>query len=118
MEGDSLKKNTTHVLVGRPTVEMNNIGPTSIPEMCILHIMSMVSLQLMRNIFQACHNVYKLESEPAITDNYALRTMKFNPRLFEVKLSQRMVNVTYIEDADFFVVTEGETARWVNFRSG
>ncbi|KAI0217109.1 hypothetical protein LSAT2_030982 [Lamellibrachia satsuma] len=73
---------------------------------------------VMRNIFQACHNVYKPDSEPSITDNCALRMMKFNPRLFEVKLSQRMVNVTYIEDVDFFVVTEGEAARWVNFHSG
>ena len=74
--------------------------------------------QVMRNIFQACHNVYKPDSEPPISDNCALRLMKFNPRLFEVKLSQRMVNVTYVEDVDFFVVTEGEAARWVNFRSG
>ena len=72
----------------------------------------------MRSIFQVCYNTYKSDTEPILTDKQATRNMKFSPRLFEVKLSQRLENVVYVEDGDVFVVTEGEAARYSNFHSG
>ena len=72
----------------------------------------------MRNVFQACFNSYKQDSESAISDKTVLKYMKFSPRLFEIKLSHRMESVAYIEDANLFIVTEGESARCVNFHSG
>ena len=72
----------------------------------------------MRNIFQVCYNTYKDESESRMTEKHALRNMAFSPRLFEIKLFQRMESVMYVEDGDVFVVTEGEAARHTNFYSG
>lgn len=72
----------------------------------------------MRNIFQACYNSYKWTGETKLSDTDALKNMKFSPRLFEIKLAERMENVVYIEDANLFAVTEGEAARFLNFRSG
>ena len=72
----------------------------------------------MRNIFQACFNAYKNDSESPLTDQAALKSLKFSPRLFEIKLSQRMESTMYIEDANVFVTTEGESARFLNFHSG
>ena len=72
----------------------------------------------MRNIFQACFNTYKSDPEHELSDMDSVKGMKFSPRLFEIKLSQRMESVTYIEDANLFVVAEGEAARFSNFRSG
>ena len=75
-------------------------------------------LQIMRNIFQACYNAYKPENEPELSDQTAMKGMKFSPRLFEIKLHHRKENVAYIEDANLFVVTEGEASRCVNFNTG
>ncbi len=72
----------------------------------------------MRNIFQACFNSYKHAGDPQLSDTEAMKNMKFSPRLFEIKLAERMENVVYIEDANFFAVTEGEAGRFLNFRSG
>ncbi|ELT88966.1 hypothetical protein CAPTEDRAFT_195875 [Capitella teleta] len=73
---------------------------------------------IMRNVFQACFNSYKQENESPLSDKAILKHMKFSPRLFEIKVSHRMESVAYIEDANLFVVTEGESARCVNFHSG
>ena len=72
----------------------------------------------MRNIFQACYNAYRPNDEPTLSDQAALQKMKFSPRLFEIKLHHRMENVAYIEDANLFVVTEGEASRCLNFNTG
>lgn len=72
----------------------------------------------MRNVFQACFNSYKQDNEAPLSDKAILKYMKFSPRLFEIKLSHRMESVAYIEDANLFVVTEGESARCLNFHSG
>lgn len=73
---------------------------------------------MMRNIFLKCFNTYKSESESALSDSYALKHMKFSPRLFEVKLSQRMETAAYFQDTDTFVVAEGEAARCYNIHTG
>ncbi|KAK3085962.1 hypothetical protein FSP39_011386 [Pinctada imbricata] len=73
---------------------------------------------MMRNIFLKCFNQYKVESEPAISDSYALHHMKFSPRLFEIKLSQRCETVAYFDDCDTFVLAEGEAAMSFNFHTG
>ena len=36
----------------------------------------------------------------------------------EIKLSQRMEVAAFVQDANLFVITEGEAARVVNFHSG
>jgi len=72
----------------------------------------------MRSIFQSCFNRYKSPSEPALTESSAVKYMKSSPRLFEIKLSHRMESVAYIEDANIFVVVEGESARRLNFNAG
>ena len=73
---------------------------------------------MMRNIFQACYNTYRPDDEPELTDHAALKTMKYSPRLFDIKLHNRIESVSYIEDANLFVVTEGEASRCVNFNTG
>ncbi|KAK7500326.1 hypothetical protein BaRGS_00008549, partial [Batillaria attramentaria] len=73
---------------------------------------------MMRNIFLKCFNTYKSESEPTLSDSMALKHMKFSPRLFEVKLSQRMETAAYFQDTDTFVVAEGEAARCYNIHTG
>lgn len=73
---------------------------------------------MMRNIFLKCFNTYKSSDEPSISDSYCLNNMKFSPRLFEIKLSQRMESVAYIADCDVFVITEGEASRYYNFNTG
>ena len=72
----------------------------------------------MRNIFQVCFNTYRTECEPEISDMESVSNMKFSPRLFEVKLAQRMESVGFIQDSNMFVVSEGEAARFLNFHSG
>ena len=71
-----------------------------------------------RSIFQACYNTYKTDEESNLTDLSAVKSMKFSPRLFEIKLSQRMEVAAFVQDANLFVITEGEAARVVNFHSG
>lgn len=73
---------------------------------------------MMRNIFLKCFNIYKLSNEASISDSYCLNNMKFSPRLFEIKLSQRMESAAYISDCDLFVITEGEASRSYNFNTG
>jgi hypothetical protein len=75
-------------------------------------------LQLMRNIFLKCFNTYKLSDEASISDSYCLNNMKFSPRLYEIKLSQKIENVVYIEDCDLFIITEGDASRSCNFNTG
>lgn len=74
--------------------------------------------QVMRNIFQECYNKYRLSCETGLSDSAAVKSIKFSPRLFEIKLLQRMEAAAYIEDADIFVISEGLAARRVNFDSG
>ncbi|XP_060587705.1 uncharacterized protein LOC132743192 [Ruditapes philippinarum] len=73
---------------------------------------------MMRNIFLKCFNTYKLSDEASISDSYCLNNMKFSPRLYEIKLSQKMENVVYIEDCDLFIITEGDASRSCNFNTG
>ncbi|XP_064641269.1 uncharacterized protein LOC135496080 isoform X2 [Lineus longissimus] len=73
---------------------------------------------IMRSIFQQCFNRYKNESESKINDNLALKSLKFSPRLFEIKISKRLESAVFIEDANIFVITEGDASRCVNFHSG
>ncbi|XP_067651778.1 uncharacterized protein [Haliotis asinina] len=73
---------------------------------------------MMRNIFMKCFNTYKSNSEHSLSDSFALKLMKFSPRLFEIKLSQRLETVAYFEDSDTFVVAEGDAARCYNFHTG
>ncbi len=72
----------------------------------------------MRSIFQACYNKYKPPSESALSDMDALKCMKFSPRLFEIRLSERIESAAYVQDANLFVITEGEATRCLNFHSG
>lgn len=74
---------------------------------------------VMRNIFQECFNKYRVScDETPLSDTSAIKQIKFSPRLFEIKLMQRMESAAYIEDANIFVVAEGEATRRVNFDSG
>lgn len=73
---------------------------------------------MMRNIFLKCFNTYKLSSEPLLSESYALNHMKYSPRLFEIKLSQRSETVAYFDDCDMFVLAEGEAAAFLNFHTG
>ncbi|KAL3860230.1 hypothetical protein ACJMK2_010384 [Sinanodonta woodiana] len=79
---------------------------------------TLLDKSVMRNIFLKCYNTYKTEDEPNISDSYALNNIKFSPRLFEIKLSQRLESVAYIVDCDMFVVAEGESCRSCNFNTG
>ncbi|XP_060570065.1 uncharacterized protein LOC132728440 [Ruditapes philippinarum] len=73
---------------------------------------------MMRNIFLKCYNIYKRSDEASISDSYCLNNMKFSPRLYEIKLSQRMENVAYISDCDLFIITEGEASMSYNYNTG
>ncbi|XP_067651780.1 uncharacterized protein [Haliotis asinina] len=73
---------------------------------------------MMRNIFMKCFNTYKSNCEHSLSDSFALKLMKFSPRLFEIKLSQRLETVAYFEDSDTFVVSEGDAAGCYNFHTG
>lgn len=73
---------------------------------------------MMRNIFLKCFNSFKNDCESHITESCALKFMKFSPRLFEIKLSQRRETVAYYEDLDIFVLAEGDAARCYNFHTG
>ena len=72
----------------------------------------------MRGIFQSCYNRYRPAAEPGLSDSLAASSLKFSPRLFEIKLSDRLESVTFIEDANIFIVAEGSTARRINFNAG
>ena len=72
----------------------------------------------MRGIYQVCFNKYKSRRENKITDKIAMKYLKFSPRLFEIKLSQRLDNIAYFQDTDMFVTTEGEAASYLNFHTG
>lgn len=74
--------------------------------------------QMMRNIFIKCFNTCRTKSEGELSDTWALRHMRFSPRLFDIKLFQRMETVAYFEDADMFVLAEGEANRCYNFQTG
>lgn len=73
---------------------------------------------MMRNIFMKCFNLYKMGYEQSLSESYALNHMKFSPRLFEIKLSQRCETVAYFHDCDTFVLAEGEAALSFNFHTG
>ena len=75
-------------------------------------------LQMMRNIFIKCFNTCRTPAESELSETWALRNMKFSPRLFDIKLFQRRETVAYFEDADMFVLAEGEAARCYNFQTG
>ena len=72
----------------------------------------------MRGIYQVCFNKYKTKSENVLTDKVAMKYLKFSPRLFEIKLSQRIDNVVYFQETDMFVSTEGESSTYLNFHTG
>ncbi|XP_045193654.1 uncharacterized protein LOC123549549 [Mercenaria mercenaria] len=73
---------------------------------------------MMRNIFLKCFNTYKRSDEASISDSYCLNNMKFSPRMYEIKLSQRIESVAYISDCDLFIITEGEASRSYNYNTG
>ncbi|XP_052232600.1 uncharacterized protein LOC127845629 isoform X2 [Dreissena polymorpha] len=73
---------------------------------------------MMRNIFLKCFNTYKRADEASISDSFCLHHMRFSPRLYEIKLSQRAEIAAYIADCDLFVITEGEASRSYNFNTG
>ena len=73
---------------------------------------------MMRNIFLKCYNTYKCQSEATLSETTAIKHLKFSPRLFELKLFQRLHTVAYFEDDDMFVIVEGESARCCNFHTG
>lgn len=72
----------------------------------------------MRNLFLACYNKYKSQCETTIDHEEGVKWLKFSPRLYEVKLAHRLESVAYVEDANIFVITEGDTARRLNFHTG
>ncbi|KAK7505287.1 hypothetical protein BaRGS_00003449, partial [Batillaria attramentaria] len=76
------------------------------------------AFQMMRNIFIKCFNTCRTSSESELSETWALRHMRFSPRLFDIKLFQRIETVAYFEDADMFVLAEGEAARCYNFQTG
>ncbi|XP_069113565.1 uncharacterized protein [Argopecten irradians] len=73
---------------------------------------------MMRNIFLKCFNTYKLKTEPCLSESFVLNHMKYSPRLFEVRYTQRCETVAYFDDCDMFVVVEGEAALSCNFHTG
>ncbi|OWF45512.1 uncharacterized protein LOC110456940 [Mizuhopecten yessoensis] len=73
---------------------------------------------MMRNIFLKCFNTYKLKSEPGLSESFVLNHMKYSPRLFEVRYTQRYETVAYFDDCDMFVVVEGDAALSCNFHTG
>ncbi|KAL4222882.1 hypothetical protein ACF0H5_018922 [Mactra antiquata] len=73
---------------------------------------------IMRNVFLKCFNTYKSSEEASISDSFCLNNMKFSPRLYEIKISQRIESVAYISDNDLFIITEGEASRSLNFNTG
>ncbi|XP_060586181.1 uncharacterized protein LOC132741930 [Ruditapes philippinarum] len=79
---------------------------------------SVLDKSMMRNIFLKCYNTYKRSKETSISDSYCLNNMKFSPRLYEIKLSQKLETAAYITDCDLFIITEGEAARSYNFNTG
>ena len=72
----------------------------------------------MRSIFHVCFNTYRTEAETEITDMEAVKSLKFSPRLFEIKLAHRMESVAFIQESNLFIVSEGDAARRLNFHSG
>ena len=69
-------------------------------------------------MFQVCFNKYRDQMEAYLSDKKARTILEFSPRLFEIKYSQRMEPVGFIQESNMFVVTEGEAARGLNFYSG
>lgn len=72
----------------------------------------------MRSVFQTCFNAYKSPEDAPLTDKEVSARLKCSARLYDIKLSQRRESVAFIEDANVFVVTEGDAARHCNFRTG
>ncbi|WAR11352.1 hypothetical protein MAR_025532 [Mya arenaria] len=73
---------------------------------------------MMRNIFLKCFNTYKRPEESSISDSFCLNNMKFSPRLYEIRLSQKTESAAYISDCDLFVIAEGGASRSFNFNTG
>ncbi|XP_059160741.1 uncharacterized protein LOC131944219 [Physella acuta] len=84
----------------------------------VRHMRLMLDRSMMRNIFVKCFNACKWQSEAELTEAWALRHLKFSPRLFDIKLFQRLETVAYFQDTDMFVLVEGEAARCCNFHTG
>lgn len=72
----------------------------------------------MRSIFQTCFNAYKAPEDAPMSDAEVGTRLRCSARLYDIKLSQRRENVAFVEDANVFVVTEGDAARHCNFRTG
>ncbi|CAL1532374.1 unnamed protein product, partial [Lymnaea stagnalis] len=84
----------------------------------VRHMRLILDRSMMRNIFIKCFNTCKWSSETELTEAWALRNLKFSPRLFDIKLFQRLETVSYFQDTDMFVLVEGEAARCCNFHTG
>ncbi|KAH9515690.1 hypothetical protein Btru_011745 [Bulinus truncatus] len=84
----------------------------------VRHMRLVLDRSMMRNIFVQCFNTCKWSSEAALSEAWALRHLKFSPRLFDIKLFQRLETVAYFLDTDMFVIAEGEAARCCNFHTG
>ncbi|KAK6184719.1 hypothetical protein SNE40_007131 [Patella caerulea] len=95
-----------------------NIAIPKCESMLLKSMRLVLDRSIMRNIFIKCFNTYKTEAESSISDSIALKQLKFSPRLFEIKLSQRLETVVYFRESDTFVIAEGEAARCTNFHTG
>ena len=73
---------------------------------------------MLRKMFQVCFNKYRDQTETYLSDKKSRTILEFSPRLFEIKYSQRMEPVGFIQKCNMFVVTKGEAARCLNFYSG
>ena len=69
-------------------------------------------------MFQVCFNKYRDQMEAYLSDKMSRTILQFSPRLFEIKYSQRMEPVGFIQESNMFVVTEGEAASCLNFYPG
>ena len=69
-------------------------------------------------MFQVCFNKYRDQMEAYFSVKMSRTILQFSQRLFEIKYSQRMEPVGFIQESNMFVVTEGEAGRCLNFYSG
>ncbi|XP_005105380.2 uncharacterized protein LOC101848604 [Aplysia californica] len=88
-------------------------------ELCLVrHMRLVLDRSMMRNIFVRCYNLCRCETEPELSDAWAIRHLQFSPRLYDIKLFQRLETVAYFQETDMFVLVEGEAARCCNFHTG
>ncbi|CAG5132969.1 unnamed protein product [Candidula unifasciata] len=84
----------------------------------VRHMRLVLDRSMMRNIFVKCFNACKWPVEAQLEDAWAWKHLQFSPRLFDIKLFQRLETVAYFQDSNMFVMAEGEAARCCNFHTG